>query len=64
MKQKLKTVLRMSNLEDLKLCVGSDDNDYVADWLMDFMYNTRGIVISDAEVMEYLAKNREDNDEG
>ena len=50
----------MSNLEDLALCVDSTNKDYVIDWLMDFMYNTRGITISDVEVAEYLARDRDD----
>lgn len=51
----------MTNLEDLKLCIGSEDEDYIIDWLMDFVdfasgYN--GYNISDAEIWDYLKRNR------
>ena len=48
----------MTNLEDLKLCISSDDEDYIADWLIDFAYYVSNYIVSDAEIFEYLNHDR------
>lgn len=52
----------MNNMEDLRLCVGADDDDYIADWLMDFIYHTSGLIISDVEILKYLYQEKDLNE--